>query len=80
MILIFKARGLFGARVVWGKGCSDAADTRPITGRWQREKSVKMMNSLKGGGSVNGLRDKFAASSRHRFRTPSAIDQNAGLE
>jgi hypothetical protein len=36
---------------VWGKGYSDAADTRPIATRWQREKSVKMMNSLKDKGA-----------------------------
>jgi len=50
---------------VWGKGYSDAADTRPIATRWQREKSVKMMNSLKDKVPVNASRDPFATHLRH---------------
>jgi hypothetical protein len=51
-------------RAVWGKGYSDAADTRPIAQRWQREKSVKMMNSLKGKGAINPARDPFSGTSK----------------
>jgi hypothetical protein len=48
---------------VWGKGCSDAADTRPIARRWQREKSVKMMNSLTGKARLTLPADPFSRAS-----------------
>jgi hypothetical protein len=42
-------------------------DTRPIKRRWQREKSVKMMKSLKGDSFLSSLYEPFLTFSDTEF-------------
>jgi hypothetical protein len=49
-------------------------DTRPIKQRWQREKSVKIMKSLKGEGAISSLCEPFLTFPDTDFgRDPASV-------
>jgi len=56
-------------------------DTRPIKRRWQREKSVKIMKSLRGEGALSSLCEPFLTFADTEFgRDPAWPDTDFGCD